>query len=77
MARQRFESWVTSVSWIQVDGEPVVEIGPGSVVGERAGLTDGRRTATLVARSAARVASVPADALDPQALDALSASRDE
>jgi hypothetical protein len=61
---------------VEVDGEPVAEIGPGAVVGERAGLTEGRRTATLVARSAARVASVPADALDPAALETLSASRE-
>src|SRR5262245_54623366 len=32
---------------VEVDGEQVVEIGPGAVVGERAGLVDGRRTATL------------------------------
>ena len=62
---------------VEVDGEPVAEIGPGAVVGERAGLAEGRRTATLVARSAARVASVPADALDPEALGALSTSRDD
>jgi len=61
---------------VEVDGEPVAEIGPGAVVGERAGLEGGRRTATLVARSAARVARVPADALDPDALGALSASRE-
>ena len=60
---------------VEVDGEPVAEIGPGAVVGERAGLEEGRRTATLVARSAARVASVPADALDPGALGTLAASR--
>ena len=62
---------------VEVDGEPVAEIGPGAVVGERAAIEGGgRRTATLVARSAARVAHVPADALDPDALGALSASRD-
>jgi Cyclic nucleotide-binding domain len=61
---------------VEVDGEPVVEIGPGAVVGERAALEGGgRRTATLTARTRARVASVAADALDPNALGALSASR--
>src|SRR6478735_4225935 len=60
---------------VEVDGEPVAEIGPGAVVGERASVEGGTRTATLVARSAARVARVPADALDPEALGALSASR--
>lgn len=61
---------------VEVDGEPVVEIGPGAVVGERASLEGGgRRTATLKARTRARVASVPADALDPNALGALSTTR--
>lgn len=60
---------------VDVDGEPVAEIGPGAVVGERAALESGHRTASLIARSAARVASVPADTLDPEALGALSASR--
>ncbi len=61
---------------VEVDGEPVVEIGPGAVVGERAALEGGgRRTATLTARTRARVASVPADALDSNALGALSATR--
>jgi cyclic nucleotide-binding protein len=56
---------------VDVDGETVAEIGPGAIVGERAGLTDGNRTATLTARTAARVAGVPADALDQQALGTL------
>ncbi len=61
---------------VEVDGEPVAEIGPGAVVGERASLEGGTRTATLVARSAARVARVPADALDPEDLEELSGSRE-
>ncbi|MDH4142041.1 MAG: cyclic nucleotide-binding domain-containing protein [Chloroflexota bacterium] len=61
---------------VEVDGDPVVEIGPGAVVGERAALEGGgRRTASLIARTRARVASVPADALDANALGALSATR--
>ena len=60
---------------VEVDGEPVSEIGPGAVVGERAGLVDGKRTATLRARTAGRVASVPSDALDPEALGSLAANR--
>jgi hypothetical protein len=61
---------------VEVDGEVVVEIGPGAVVGERAGLQDGVRTATLRATTSARVASVPHDALDQQALGSLSAEHD-
>ena len=59
---------------VEVDGEAVAEIGPGAVVGERAGLVDGKRTATLRAQTAARVAGVPADALDTAALGTLAES---
>jgi hypothetical protein len=58
---------------VEVDGREVAEIGPGAVVGERAGLLHGKRTATLWARTPGRVAGVPYDALDPHALDSLSA----
>jgi hypothetical protein len=60
---------------VEVDGEAVVEIGPGAVVGERAGLQDGVRTATLRATTPARVASVPHEALDAQALGGLAQER--
>ena len=59
---------------VEVDGQEVAEIGPGAVVGERAGLLHGKRTATLWARSAGRVASVPHDALDPRDLGSLQAT---
>ena len=49
---------------VEVDGEQVAEIGPGAVVGERAALEGGLRTATLRATTAARVAEVPAEGLD-------------
>ncbi len=55
------------------DGEEIAEIGPGAVVGERAGQRDGVRTATLRARTRARVAAVSQDALDPAALGSLAA----
>ncbi len=58
---------------VEQDGEEVAEIGPGAVVGERAGQQDGTRTATLRARTRARVAGVPQDALDPAALGSLAA----
>ena len=44
---------------VEVDDEVVAEIGPGAVVGERAALLNGKRTATLWARTPGRVASVP------------------
>jgi hypothetical protein len=56
---------------VEVDDQPVAEIGPGAVVGERAGLLNGKRTATLFARTRGRVASVPHGALDAEALGSL------
>jgi hypothetical protein len=59
---------------VEVDDKEVAEIGPGAVVGERSGLLNGARTATLWARTPGRVASVPSDALDPAALGSLAAT---
>ena len=59
---------------VVVDGEPVAEVGPGALLGERALLEGGRRTATLKARTPARVAVVPADAIDEKPLPELAAS---
>ncbi len=56
---------------VEVDGTELAEIGPGAVVGERAALSQGLRTATLRARTSGRVASVPSDALDADALGSL------
>ena len=42
------------------DGTPLAEYGPGAILGERAHLETGVRTATLVAVTACRVAAVPA-----------------
>ena len=58
----------------EVDGETVAEIGPGAVLGERAVLEGGARTATLRAVTPAKVVSISADELDPSALEELAAS---
>jgi len=58
---------------IDVDGEPLGEVGPGAVLGERAVLEGGRRTATLIAVTPICVAEAPADAIDRAALSRLSA----
>ncbi|MGH3078391.1 MAG: cyclic nucleotide-binding domain-containing protein [Gaiellaceae bacterium] len=58
-----------------VDGDEVAEIGPGAVVGERASLEGGKRTATLSARTRCRVAVVPGELVDRQEKDELSAAR--
>jgi Cyclic nucleotide-binding domain len=66
---------VDGVLVAEVDGEEVAEIGPGAVLGERAILEGGKRTATLRARTRARVAVIPADAIHPAHLEALAAGR--
>jgi hypothetical protein len=53
---------------VDVDGAPVAEMGPGAIFGERAILNGGRRTATLVAVTACRLAVAAAGQLDPAAL---------
>ena len=53
---------------VQVDGEPVAELGPGAVGGERALLEGGTRTSTLRARTKVRVATAGVEQLDIAAL---------
>jgi hypothetical protein len=55
------------------DGVSLGDLGPGAVVGERAVLEHTRRTASLIARTAVRVAEASADALDRTALAQLAA----
>jgi hypothetical protein len=57
---------------VELDGEPVSEVGPGAVLGERALLEGGRRTATLRAATNCRVAAVNGEEIDPEALEELS-----
>jgi hypothetical protein len=56
---------------VQVGGDSLGDLGPGAVVGERAVLENSSRSATLIARTALRVAEAPADALDRTALEEL------
>jgi hypothetical protein len=58
---------------VEVDGERVAELGPGAIVGERASLEGGARTATLRAVTSCRVAALPMDAIAPDALAELAA----
>ena len=44
---------------VQVDGTLLAEVAPGAVLGERSGLEEGRRTATLTAVTRAVLARVP------------------
>ncbi len=56
---------------VAVDGAVLAELGPGAVLGERAGLSSGRRTATVTALTACRVAVTQAAALPVEAITAL------
>jgi len=53
---------------IEVDGAAVAELGPGAVLGERAALEQGRRTATVRALTDCRVVTYAAAALPPEDL---------
>jgi hypothetical protein len=59
---------------VEVDGEPVAEVGPGALLGERALLEGGKRTATLKATTPARVAVISAESIDEAALPELAAT---
>ena len=60
---------------VEANGEELAEVGPGAIVGEQALLQEGARTATLRARTPARVAVIEADALDTDALSTLAGTR--
>src|SRR5690606_15934378 len=53
---------------VEIGGNPVAEVGPGAVLGERAILEGGVRTAILRAITPVRVAVATADQLGPRAL---------
>jgi hypothetical protein len=53
---------------VEVDGAPVAEVGPGAILGERALLEGGKRTATLRARTPCRVAVARAAEVAPEML---------
>lgn len=53
---------------VTIDGELVAEVGPGVILGERAVLEGGVRTASLQASTDVRVAVAPADRVDRDAL---------
>ena len=53
---------------VEVDGEPLAEVGPGAILGERALLEGGRRTSTLTAVTPCKVAVAGADDIDRAAL---------
>jgi hypothetical protein len=58
-----------------VDGEEIAQIGPGAILGEGAIVGEGLRNATLRACTPARIAVIPADQIDPEAMETLAAGR--
>jgi len=60
---------------VEVNGDVVAEIGPGALLGERALLEGGKRTATLWASTPIRVAVIPPEAIDESVLPELAAGR--
>jgi hypothetical protein len=58
---------------VEVDGKAVAELGPGSIIGERAILEGGSRTSTLRARTPAKLAVARASDIQPEALQELAA----
>jgi hypothetical protein len=58
---------------VEVDGEPVAEVGPGAILGERAALEGGHRTSTLRARTKVKVAVARPSELDVAVLHEVAA----
>ncbi|MDP9325673.1 MAG: cyclic nucleotide-binding domain-containing protein [Candidatus Dormibacteraeota bacterium] len=56
---------------VEVKGEKLVDLGPGVVLGERALLEGGKRTATLRAKTPCKVAVVSGDQVSPELLTEL------
>ena len=59
---------------VEVDSEPIAEVGPGSILGERALIEGTNRTSTLRAVTPVRVAVVSAAEIQPEALRELATS---
>jgi hypothetical protein len=58
---------------VEVDGAPVAQVGPGAVLGERALLEGGRRTATLRALTPCKIAAAAGVEVSPELLSELAA----
>jgi Cyclic nucleotide-binding domain len=59
---------------IDVDGQPIAQIGPGAIVGERSLLEQGHRTSSVIATTACLVAVADPSAISPEVLGELSLS---
>ncbi len=63
---------LNGVFTVEVDDQPIAEVGPGAILGERAVLESQLRTSTLRARTKAKVAVVRKEQIDPAMLDRIS-----
>ncbi len=59
---------------VEVDGETIAEVGPGAILGARALVEGGYRTATLRAVTPAKVVVASTDDIEPAALEELAAA---
>jgi Cyclic nucleotide-binding domain len=59
---------------VEIDGDPLAEIGPGAILGERALLEEGSRTSTLRAVTNCKVAVVGRDQISDEAAEELASS---
>jgi hypothetical protein len=59
---------------VEVDGDTVAQIGPGAIVGERASLEGGLRSATLRAATKVRAMEIPHEIVETGELTALASS---
>lgn len=64
---------LNGVLTVEVDGETLAELGPGSILGERAVLEGGTRTSTLRALTKAKVAVVRPDQIAREMLEEIAA----
>jgi Cyclic nucleotide-binding domain len=60
---------------VEVDGEVVAEVGPGAILGVRASLEGGLRTATLRAATRCRVVVIPRSELDSSEMAAIASGQ--
>jgi hypothetical protein len=60
---------------VEVNGEQIAEMGPGTMLGERASLEGGVRTATVRAVTPCRIVVIPSGFLGEAELEALAADR--
>jgi hypothetical protein len=60
---------------VEVDGDIVAEVGPGAILGVRASLEGGLRSATLRAATRCRVVVIPEELLDQSELAAVASSQ--